>query len=70
MFDKAEITIGTTFLSRGKYPKTCKVIDIYKTYNVSGNLIKTSYVATHELAGQIITETDISAATIIRGMEK
>ena len=62
-----EIKIGQKYTSRGKYPRQCTVVDIYKTYNASGELVKTSYVATQEFAGQVITDYDVPAATIIRG---
>lgn len=60
-------TIGTVFTTQGKHPKQCTVIDIYKTYNAAGELVKTTYVATHTFCGQIITEYDIPSATIVRG---
>ena len=61
------INIGTVFMTRGNHPRKCTVTDIHKTYNAAGALIKIMYVATHDLAGQTITEYDIPAATIIRG---
>ena len=63
-----EISIGTEFMSRGNHPRKCTVVDIYKTYNAAGELIKITYAATHDFAGQTVTEHDIPAATIIRGL--
>ena len=63
-----EIKIGQRFRAPGKHPRTCTVTDIYKTYNAAGELIKTMYAATHDFAGQTITNHDIPAATIIRGL--
>lgn len=65
--------IGTQYLSRGKYPKLCTVVDIHKTYNNAGELVKTRYVATYEFLGQTIKDSDVVDATIAMGkfaMEK
>ena len=64
----ANIQIGTKFMNRDKNQKECTVIDIYKTYNNAGDLVKTNYVATHDFCGQIVTVYDIPAATICRGI--
>lgn len=61
------IAIGTVFTMRGEHPKQCTVADIHKTYNTTGELVKTTYVATHIFCDQVVTEYDIPAATIIRG---
>lgn len=45
----------------------CTVVDIHKTYNMAGELVKTRYVTTHEFMGQTITESDVVAPTIQRG---
>lgn len=63
-----EYEIGTTFLSNGKHKKLCTVSDIHKTYNAKGELVKTRYVAFHLFMGQVVTERDICAATIARGL--
>lgn len=67
MGDRADFAIGQQFKTRGKFPKLCTVTDIWKTYNSTGELVKIRYVATHEFAGQLITESDIVAATIAMG---
>lgn len=59
--------IGTQFTTRGKHPRKCTVVDILKTYNAAGELVKVAYVATHEFAGQIVTDRDVCATTIARG---
>ena len=59
---------GTQFKTRGKHPRLCTVTDIPKTYNSAGELVETSYVATHDFAGQVVTETGICAATISMGV--
>jgi hypothetical protein len=59
--------IGTQFKTRGKAPRTCTVVDIYRTYNSNGELVKVRYVATHEFMGQTVTDYDVVETTIVRG---
>jgi hypothetical protein len=70
MGDNMEYSIGTKFMTNGKYPKECTVTDIYKTYNSKNELVKTRYVATHEFLGQIVTDYDVVQPTIGRGLIK
>lgn len=60
--------IGTKFMTRGKHPAECTVTDVWKTYNAAGELVQTRYVATHVFCGQTVTERDIVAVTIARGL--
>lgn len=60
--------IGTKFKTRGKNPLICEVTDVWKTYNQAGELVQTRYVATHEFLGQKVTEHDIVAVTVARGL--
>lgn len=62
--------IGTKYLTRGKHPRLCTVIDILKTYNSAGKLVHTKYVSTHELLGQIVTDRDVVRTTIDMGIIK
>lgn len=62
------IEIGTKFMTGGKFPKKCTVIDIYKTYNSKNELVKTRYVAIHEFLGQTVTDYDVVQPTIGRGL--
>ena len=55
-------------MSRGKHPKECTVTDIYKTYNATGDLVKTRYVASHEFMGQTVTDYDVVGTTIARNL--
>jgi hypothetical protein len=64
-----KIGIGTEFFTRGKYPRKCKVIDVYTTTNSAGIVVKVTYVAEHEFLNRTILEYDIPEATIIRGMK-
>lgn len=63
-----DIEIGTRFYSHGKSKAEYEVIDIYKTYNISNELVHTSYVAKSikDFLGQVVTWYDIPATTIIR----
>jgi hypothetical protein len=65
-----EIEIGTTYQTRGKRKDMCKVIDIYKTYNFKGELVKTTYVSEHTFLGQKVTEYDVVKTTILIGLIK
>lgn len=64
-----DFAIGTRFKTRGKYPQLCTVTDVLKTYNAAGELVRTRYVAVHEFCGQLVTDPDVCAVTIARGME-
>ncbi len=60
--------IGFTFNKRQTNKSVATIIDIWETYNSSGELVKVSYVTTHKFCGQTITEYDVADATIARGM--
>lgn len=60
--------IGTKYRTRDRVPRTCTVVDVHKTYNAAGELVKIRYVATHEFFGQTITDSDVVDATIARGL--
>tara|TARA_R100000655_G_scaffold110083_1_gene167455 strand:+ start:867 stop:1121 length:255 start_codon:yes stop_codon:yes gene_type:complete len=60
--------IGTQYMPMRKNTYLCTVKDIHKTFNNSGDLVRTSYVATHEFCGQTITESDVTETTIARGV--
>lgn len=59
---------GTKFMSRGKHPRVCTVTDVLTTTNLAGEVVKVRYVATHEFAGQTITDYDVCDTTIARGI--
>ena len=65
---EAKFSIGTQFKTRGKHPRLCTVVDILRTYNTAGDLVRIRYVATHELMGQTITEYDVVETTIAMGV--
>lgn len=60
--------IGTRYWTRGQHPRLCTVIDIWRTYNNANELVRVRYVTEHEIAGQTVTEHDVVATTIARGM--
>ncbi len=63
-----EYPIGTRYSIRGMHPKICTVIDIFKTYNSKGELVKTRYVSTHDVLGQVVTSYDVPEVSIARGL--
>ena len=65
-----DFPIGTKFLSDGKVKRICTVIDILKTYNSSGELVKTSYIAEHDFLGQKVKNNDVCHTTIARNLLK
>ncbi len=65
----ARFTIGTTFKTGGKYPHLCTVVDIHRTYNDAGELVKIRYVATHEFMGQVVRDQDVVDTTIAKGIQ-
>lgn len=60
--------IGTQYKTRGKSPKVCTVIDIWKTYNSKGELVKIRYVSTHKFCGQTVTDNDVGETTKAMGV--
>lgn len=64
-FQNVEIPTGTKFtIRRPKYSKSYEVIDIYKTYNIAGELVKTRYVC----KGTLATDYDMVKVTIQRAL--
>jgi hypothetical protein len=64
---KAEFSIGQQFMTRGKFPRLCTVVDILTTYNLAGEAVKLRYVATHEFMGQIVTDRDVPQVSVAMG---
>ena len=65
--DEPGYEIGAQFKTRGKHPRLCTVTDIFKTYNAAGELVRVRYQATHQFAGQTVTDNDVVEATIAMG---
>jgi hypothetical protein len=60
--------IGTVFMTRGKHPRTCTVVDQLTTKNSKGEVVSERYVAAHEFCGQKVHDNDVVAVTIARGL--
>jgi hypothetical protein len=67
--NQARFPIGTQFLTRGKNPKLCQVVDILYTFNHAGQQVALRYVASHQFMGQIVTDANVVDATIAIGIQ-
>lgn len=65
-----EYPIGTQYMSLGKHPQVCTIVDLWKTYNAAGELVRTGYVSTHDFCGQQVVERDVNTVTIARGIAR
>lgn len=45
------VAINDKFMSRGKHPHVCTVVDIHTTTNLAGEIIKIEFKAVHNFAG-------------------
>ncbi len=61
---------GTRFMPVGKRGDICTVTDMLTTTNLRGETVGVRYVATHLFCGQTVTNSDVAAATIARGIER
>ncbi len=65
-----EYKIGLRFKrANRKADKFETIIDILKTTNNAGELVKIRYVASHELMGQVINDYDVTQATTARALD-
>ena len=60
--------VGTKYTPKRKHSQECTIVDIHKTYNLAGELVKLRYVATHEFCGQTVMDTDVISTTIARAI--
>lgn len=67
MHSPPKFQIGMQYMTRGRYPHKCTVIDIHRTYDSTGALIKVRYVTTHEFMGQSVTDYDVPEVSIAMG---
>lgn len=58
--------VGTQFFPRGR-TELHKVVDYCVTTNLAGEIVASHYVVTHELCGQMITESRVAETTIAMG---
>lgn len=64
-FQNVEIPTGTKFtVKRPKYSRDYEVIDLHKTYNLAGELVKTRYVC----KGKLAIDYDVVKVTIQRAL--
>lgn len=68
MTTKTRFPVGTKFITRGKHPKECEVVDIHVTRNLQNEVVKVRYVAVHKLLNQNVFDYDVVSATIARGI--
>lgn len=61
-------SVGTVYKTRGKHPRTCTVVDIWRTLNAAGEIVRIRYVATHEFMGQTLTDCDVVEMSISMGL--
>lgn len=61
-------SVGTKFVTCGKHPKICTVTDMLTTRNLANEVVNVCYVATHEFLGQVVTDREVVAVTIARGL--
>lgn len=60
-------SIGHVYKTRGKSPRICSIVDIHRTFNAAGELVKLRYVATHTFMGQLIVDADVCETTVAMG---
>lgn len=63
-----KFSIGTQYRTRGKAPRLCTVVDRLTTLNDNGVVVKRRYVATHEVAGQVVADADVVETTVAMGL--
>lgn len=64
----AKQQVGWNYVSGGKFPRECTVIDKLTTRNVAGEIVKETYVSSHVFIGQTLVNRDVPAASIARGL--
>jgi|JI10StandDraft_1071094.scaffolds.fasta_scaffold1083636_2 hypothetical protein len=64
---QARFSIGDTFKTRGRHPRLCTILDILRTYNSNGELVRVRYVASHKLNGQVIMDYDVCETSVLMG---
>ena len=65
------IEIGTKFIRIGsKNGRVETVVDVWTTRDMAGEVVCVRYVCEHEFLGQKITDIDVCATTILRGVVK
>ena len=57
--------IGKQYLTRGKHPKICTVVDVHTTCNQKGEIVKVRYVSEHVFLNQKVIDKDVVKTTIL-----
>ena len=57
--------IGKQYLTRGKHPQLCTVVDVHTTCNQKGEIVKVRYVSEHVFLNQIVRDKDVGKTTIL-----
>lgn len=65
---KHRFPIGTQYMSRGKHPLLCTVVDHLTLTNSKGEIIRVSYITEHLFLGQIVKTHDVVDPTIAMGL--
>ena len=65
--DTQENLIGTQYMTKGKNPRLCTVVDKLTTTRSDGTFYKARYIATHEFLGQTVSDYDVVRTTIVMG---
>jgi hypothetical protein len=65
-----ENLIGVQYMTRGKSPRLCTVVDEHTTYASNGSIYKVRWVSTHEFMGQLMTNYDVVRTSIVMNLVK
>jgi len=57
--------IGKQYLTRGKHPQLCTVVDVHTTFNQKGEIVKVRYVSEHVFLNQKVIDKDVVKTTIL-----
>lgn len=63
-----DVDIGTKFRKLGRGDEVWTVVDVWKTYDNAGRLVKVRYVASRHFMRQEIFDHDVVKTTILRGI--
>ena len=57
--------IGKQYLTHGKHPQLCTVVDVHTTCNQKGEIVKVRYVSEHVFLNQKVIDKDVNKTTIL-----
>ncbi len=57
--------IGKQYLTRGKHPQLCTVVDVHTTFNQKGEIVKVRYVSEHVFLNQKVIDKDVVKTNIL-----